>query len=203
TPVHAPSRPPSESVDVLIIGGGYAGLSAALTLARSGCAVVVCEAQRIGQGASSRAAASLGNVPKAKFDFLSKYYDAATAHQIYTEARMAREYVETLITSANIHCHLEHGPRFVAAHSDTAFHRLRKSLPEMREIWGNVRLIEREQTKYEMGTDSFHGGIQIKDSATLQPALFQTGLARVANDAGAIILENQPVTSVQRTSRGF
>lgn len=42
------------SADVCVIGGGYAGLSAALELAERGYDVVLLEAQRLGWGASGR-----------------------------------------------------------------------------------------------------------------------------------------------------
>ncbi len=47
-------HPIPEKVDVAIIGGGYTGLSAALTLAKRGVKVAVLEAETIGWGASSR-----------------------------------------------------------------------------------------------------------------------------------------------------
>src|SRR5262245_9634706 len=43
-----------ERVDVAIVGGGYTGLSAALTLAKAGATAVVLERHSIGWGASSR-----------------------------------------------------------------------------------------------------------------------------------------------------
>ncbi|HEY5580504.1 MAG TPA: FAD-binding oxidoreductase, partial [Rhodoferax sp.] len=51
-----PSPPLAERVtaDVCVVGGGYAGLSAALGLAERGYAVTLLEAQRIGWGASGR-----------------------------------------------------------------------------------------------------------------------------------------------------
>ena len=51
-PVEA-SEPPAN-VDVVIVGGGYTGLSCALELARQGVKVAVVEAERIGFQASSR-----------------------------------------------------------------------------------------------------------------------------------------------------
>ena len=46
--------------DVAIIGAGYAGLSAALTLARAGRSVVVLEAAAPGEGASNRSGGMIG-----------------------------------------------------------------------------------------------------------------------------------------------
>jgi glycine/D-amino acid oxidase-like deaminating enzyme len=49
-----------SSVDVLIIGGGFTGLSAALTLARKGRSVLVCEGEAFGYGASGRNGGHVG-----------------------------------------------------------------------------------------------------------------------------------------------
>src|SRR6186997_1312 len=47
-------KPLPERADVVIVGGGYTGLSAALRLAKLGASVVVLEKESIGWGASSR-----------------------------------------------------------------------------------------------------------------------------------------------------
>ena len=47
--------------DCVVVGAGYAGLSAALTLARAGRSVVVCEAGPPGFGASSRSGGMIGH----------------------------------------------------------------------------------------------------------------------------------------------
>ncbi len=45
---------PADRVDVVVIGGGYTGLSASRHLARAGASVVLLERERTGWGASSR-----------------------------------------------------------------------------------------------------------------------------------------------------
>ena len=49
-----PAQPLPESADVAVIGAGFTGLSAALSLAKRGAKVVVIESETIGWGASSR-----------------------------------------------------------------------------------------------------------------------------------------------------
>src|SRR5690349_16264403 len=50
----AEAEPLAERADVVVVGGGYTGLSCALELARRGTQVLVVEAERIGFNASSR-----------------------------------------------------------------------------------------------------------------------------------------------------
>ncbi|MEM1345944.1 MAG: FAD-binding oxidoreductase, partial [Pseudomonadota bacterium] len=54
--------------DVCIVGGGYAGLSAALHLAEAGRSVVLIEANRIGWGASGRNGGQVASGPRADMD---------------------------------------------------------------------------------------------------------------------------------------
>src|SRR5215217_7306635 len=53
-PPPQPSLAQRIHADVCVVGGGYAGVSAALELAERGYSVVLLEAQRIGWGASGR-----------------------------------------------------------------------------------------------------------------------------------------------------
>lgn len=193
TPASLPRR-----VDVAVIGGGFAGLSAALTLARHGRQVAILEGKTIGAGAAARAAGSLGHVPKASLVDLKKRYGDATAQAVYREARTAREYVEGLIQDFQIACNLRSGWRFVAAHSQRAFDRQRASMPTLRETWGAVELVERKDQHLVVGSDAFFGGVKIPQSATLQPALLQRGLASAALNAGAELFQNTLVTGIER-----
>jgi glycine/D-amino acid oxidase-like deaminating enzyme len=193
----------AHHVDVAVIGGGFAGLSSALTLAGAGSAATVFEAGKIGAGAAARAAGSLSHVPKAKLTELTALYGRATALAFYQEARQAREYVEALIRNHQIDCSLHSCDRFIAAHSARAFERQSASLDILRAAWGDVELVPRREQRRLIGSDAFFGGIKLANSATLQPALFQRGLAGAALLAGATILQGTRVMDVQRNGTGF
>ena len=135
----APATSTDRFIDVAVIGGGFAGLSAALTLARHGCSVTVFEAAGIGDGAAARSAGSLGHVPKASLGELTARYGHNAALAVYCEARQAREYVEALIRDCRIECGLRTSARFIAAHSPRAFARQRDNLESLRVAWGEVR----------------------------------------------------------------
>jgi len=190
-------------LDVAVIGAGYAGLSAALTLAGAGAAVAVFEARNIGDGASSRSAGSLGHVLKASLPDLRARYGDAVARRIYAEAILAREFVERLVRDHQIACGLRRSGRFIAAHSAHAFDRLQRLLPDLRDSWGDVELMPRARQRSEIGSDAFFGGIRLASVAALQPALLHRGLARAAQQAGAAVLQQAAVTDIRRRDAGF
>src|SRR6185437_3136601 len=198
TPGPLPSR-----LDVAVIGGGYAGLSAARTLAAGGRAVAVFEAGRIGDGASSLSAGALGNVPKAKLGDLARSHGDRLARQIYAEARQAREFVERLVREEQIDCQLETDGRFIAAHSAKAFAKFAADLPALREAWGEMALVPAADQQREIGSRAFFGGLRLADSATLQPALLHRGLAEAAARAGAHIAQDARVIDIRRMAGAF
>ena len=53
-----------SSADVVIVGAGYTGLSAALTLSKAGKSVIVLDSEVIGYGASTRNGGMLGSCHK-------------------------------------------------------------------------------------------------------------------------------------------
>lgn len=194
---------PPEQVDVIIVGAGYAGLSAAHTLARQSRSVIAFDAVRIGEGASSRSAGSLGNVPKAKLAQINARYGEAVGREIYREARIAREFVEQLIRDEGIDCDLQTRGRVVAAHSAKAFAKLQAALPTFRDTMGSVEILSPDRQREEIGSDAFHGVLVVNSSATLQPAMLHHGLARAAIRAGAHLAEQCRVTDIRRSSGAF
>ncbi|HSF96826.1 MAG TPA: FAD-binding oxidoreductase, partial [Thermohalobaculum sp.] len=95
--------------DVCVVGGGYAGLSAALHLAERGFSVALVEANRIGWGASGRNGGQLGIGPRAE---MGKYEDIAgrdDARKVWDIAIAANRLVKDLIARHGIDCDLTPG----------------------------------------------------------------------------------------------
>ena len=79
--------------DLAIVGAGYAGLSAALMLARAGRSVAVFDAMRPGEGASSRnGGIASGNI-RPSYSVLSRRFGEKTALAIEAEGKVAREFL--------------------------------------------------------------------------------------------------------------
>lgn len=107
------------AVDVLVIGSGFTGLSAALTLARGGQSVLVCEAQEIGHGASTRNGGQISSKLRRGLDSIASEHGEAVAIDAWNVAKSARAYLESLIEQDKIDCDFRNCVRFYGAHRVT------------------------------------------------------------------------------------
>ena len=97
--------PPPERADVAIVGSGYTGLSAALELARGGADVVVLEAHRFGEGASTRSGGMVsGGVNVGKGGDIERLYGADRVNAMIEEASESYGHFERLIEREGIEC---------------------------------------------------------------------------------------------------
>jgi len=68
----------------------------------------------------------------------------------------------------------------MAAHSEKSMQRLRSEFPAMRARLPEARLLSAQELGEFIGSSAYRGGMLVPDSATINPAAYQFGLARVA-----------------------
>lgn len=202
SPAPDPGVPPAAT-GIVVVGGGHAGLSAALTLARAGREVTVFEAEALGRGASSRGAGLL--VPGwATFDAAAAAYGTERARAIVEESFMAIDYVTALVAREAIACDLAVTGCFRGAATPRTYDAMRRSLERLARVMpAGVHLVPRAEQRREVGTDLYHGGLAIPGGAGLHPARYAAGLAAAARRAGARIVSGTRVTGLRPERGGF
>lgn len=98
----APQLTARMTADVCVIGGGYAGLSAALHLGRQGASVALLEESRIGEGASGRNGGQVHNGFRHDPHWFESKLSADFARQIWALGIEAREHLDWLIRTYQI-----------------------------------------------------------------------------------------------------
>src|SRR5690348_16202782 len=106
-----------RSARVAIVGGGYAGLSTALELAKHGIDAVVLEAGELGSGASTRNGGAVSggvNIGKS-FTGRAAKVDPDRTERLLSDASDAFALIDRLIEEEQIDCFWEKPGRFVGA----------------------------------------------------------------------------------------
>ena len=142
-----------------IIGAGYTGLSAALTLARAGRSVFVLDAGSAGFGASTRNGGMIGSGHRLDFSALTKQLGRPLAAAIHHEGGAALEFTITLIEHEKIACHFTRCGRFRAAWRARDYDSMGREVDVLRREFGlEADMVPRSEQHTEVLTDVYHGG---------------------------------------------
>lgn len=198
-----PNTPPAEA-ELVIIGAGYTGLSAALFAAKEGVDVVVLEAGVPGIGASTRNGGMFGAHPRLAFDDMKRRHGEAATEAIFRESIEAYHWTRGLIQEESIDCDLDVTGRIQLAWTRANFDAQKRLVDELaKRDAGRFKLLERAELHTEITTDRYFGGILFEDHAGLDPRKFHDGLLAAALRAGVRIIERCPLVGLQRSRSGF
>jgi glycine/D-amino acid oxidase-like deaminating enzyme len=205
---NAAIAPPSvgelpSRVDVLIIGAGYTGLSAARETAAAGRSTLVLEAGAMGTGCSSRNGGQVAYSIKPSFDALKAKHGADVAFRICREGLDAVAYLRSL-AAQEIDCRWREDGCFFGAHTARHFERMaRDAENQPRGLEQRISVVSRAEQHGEIASDFYHGGCVYHDDASLDPTRLLLGLLRRALERGASVVERCPVSALRPAGDGF
>lgn len=198
-------------VDVAVVGSGYTGLSAALTLARGGRSVLVLEKDRAGQGASSRNAGFVGRTFKHSFPALMEKKGVDVAIAAYRELQHAFDYITRLIEAEKIDCGFRRCGRLIVANAPHHYDQIAGLVALKKKYLGeSFEMVPKSELHRELASDAYHGGAVLPDLGSLHSGLYHQGLLELAQAVGAQISDRTEVQGITgnggefvlRTARG-
>ncbi|KQV73108.1 FAD-binding oxidoreductase [Rhizobium sp. Root1220] len=197
----APMTPALEgalTADVVVVGGGYTGLSSSLHLAEAGSKVVLLEAREIGFGGAGRNVglinAGMWVMPNDLPGVLGPVYGERLLDLLGNAPRLVMELIDT----HGIACELE---RNGTLHVGVGASGLREIEDRARQ-WGArgapVSVLDAEETAKRVGSNAYAGSLLDLRAGTLQPLAYARGLAHAAANAGVGIHTSSPVIATER-----
>jgi glycine/D-amino acid oxidase-like deaminating enzyme len=186
----------SISVDVVIIGAGYTGLSAALHLREMGIDVAVLEAEEIGFGGSGRNVglvnAGLWMRPADVIQRLGQHLGARLIGQLGEAPALVFE----LLARYGIECDaVSHGTLHCAV-GEGGYREIAERTRQWQALGAPVELLDASATAAKVGSRAFRGSLLDRRAGTIQPLAYVRGLASAALRRGARIFTGSPVSEV-------
>jgi glycine/D-amino acid oxidase-like deaminating enzyme len=193
-----------ESTDVAVIGGGYTGLSAALTMARRGADVTVLERNTVGWGASGRNGGFVLPGFKPEMEELARRLGSDRARRMFELSLEAIGYVQSLIRQEAIECDFVRCGAVTLAAKPAHLRALEESGRFLREqLAYETQLLPQAELGREIGSERYHGALVDPGACSLQPAKYVQGLGQAARRAGAHVHEGAEVTKLTRVRDHF
>lgn len=189
-----------ESVaDVVVVGGGFTGQSAALHLAEKGVDVVLLEAKEIGFGGAGRNVGLINGgmwvMPKELPGVLGSTYGERLLGLLGNAPLLVRELVER----HDIACEIEKNGTLHCAVGEKGLAEIHERCAQWAARGAPVRVLDAEETARRIGSTAYSGALLDTRAGTIQPLAYVRGLAAAARKNGARLHTDSPVIATERS----
>lgn len=203
-PTPAPPNAWQDHAEIMIVGCGFTGLSAALTLARAGKRVVILEKGLIGEGASTRnGGITSGNI-RLSSNQLKRRFGTEKAQQFSDEAVLARADLTRFIADEKIQCDFQPVGRVVGLMGQFSVDRIKRDSAAFQARYNIEPIFVEKNDMAEYTSSSLYGGgILRPDIGGIHPAKLLHEMKRLALEAGVILFSETNVLEIKRAQSDF
>ena len=199
-PPVTPALQGAAVADVVVVGGGFTGQSAALHLAERGADVVLLEAREIGFGGAGRNVGLINGgmwvMPKELPGVLGEVYGERLLDLLGNAPLLVRELVE----KHGIPCEIEKNGTLHCAVGEKGLAEIRERCEQWAARGAPVRVLDAEETARRTGSTGYSGALLDTRAGTIQPLAYVRGLAAAAQKAGVRLHTESPVVATERSN---
>ena len=189
--------------DLVVVGGGCTGLSAALEAAERGLSVVLLEGGRIGWGASGRNGGQMIPGLRKGAAELVQAYGPERARALFDLALEARSLVEARIDRHAIACDFKPAGHLLAAVKPSDLRAMDEEADCLRQVmaYPHAERLSMEQVRGQVAAP-YLGGLLDRRGGHMHPLNYTLGLADAAQAAGVVLHERSPAVGLETNAAG-
>lgn len=192
-----------QASDVVIVGAGFTGLSAAIHLREMGAAATVVEAAEPGWGASGRNNGQViptlaGHDPS---DMVARH--GAAGERFNALLRDSAADLFDLVRRYGIAAEAEQTGWVQPVHSPGRFRLAEKRVREWSALGAPVELLDRAAVGKMLGSEAWFGGFWNRTGGHVNPLALARGLADVALQRGAVVYARSPALAIASSRGGW
>ncbi len=192
-----------QKMDVIVVGGGLTGISAAYHLSRAGRQVMVLEAFDVGSGASGRNGGQVLNGWPLDMREIRERYGNDTAQVLWHFSDEALSRFVQIASGEAIVCDLQQVGHLDGAWAESDVLRLKEEQRILAELGKKTEWWSKGEIRDHVGTSMYLGGIYDIACYQVHPLKFVQGLAKAAERRGTQIFCFSPVTAIDRERTGY
>lgn len=194
------------TVDVVVVGGGIAGLSCAQKLIGSGMSVALIEKDFCGSGASGKSSGFITPDSEIELSSLVSKYGPLKAKKIWEFAISGVDLIRNNIHKYNISCDYENQDSLFI--SNTALKvKYPKEEYEARKSLGYESSFYESEVESIVGSKKYSGGVKYPDTFGINSYLYCQELRNIDEKLGVHVYENTEVVKILengvQTKNGF
>jgi gamma-glutamylputrescine oxidase len=199
---HFPALQEATRADVAIVGGGLAGLNAAIELRRRGFDVVLLEARELGSGASGRNGGQAIHGLACDPPVIEQQLGLADAKRVWDMTIEALDLIRERCREFQIDCDWRDGFLNVAVNARKAA-QLQHSAERTTRMYGYpLTWIDKPDLPRWIDSPRYAAAVHDARSGHLHPLKYTLGLARAAAALGVRVHENSIATALQALPAG-
>ena len=181
-----------QTADVVVIGAGITGLTAAALLKDRGRSVIVVEKEKIAAGESGNTTAHLTEAIDARYNYVRRKYSPEDAKLVAEASRASIEKIKELIDRYSLECRFRRVPGYLYTEKRKYVAELKSEAQAAREAGLDVKFVDKVPLPFET-----RGATLFENQAQFHPGEYLHGLAaKIAGD-GCRIFTNTLVTGVK------
>ena len=185
-------------VDVAIVGAGFTGLNAAISLAEAGSTVAILEGSYLGFGSSGRAGGQVNLGLNLDPDGLIRHFGADAGERLARTLATVPDALFDRIRQYGLDCDPVQNGWVQGAASD-AHCRVQREMAESYARFGaRFDVLDADEVHEKSGAYGYKGGLFCPSAGSIQPLSYTRELARVAIEKGARLFTDAPVSAVKK-----
>ena len=182
----------SQTTDVVVVGAGIVGLTAAYLLTNEGLSVALLEARRIGRQVTGRSTAKITTQHSLIYRHLIESFDLETARRYADANRLGMNQIQQWIGQLHIDCDYESKDAYVYCTDTSRLSDLEAEADASRKVGLDADVLDRAPLPF-----STAGALRCRNQAQFNPAQYLIGLAKATEAAGALVFEETRVMGVE------
>lgn len=185
------------TADVVVVGGGMAGLSAAQAFHARGQKVVLLEQYYCGAGASGKSAGFITPHSELSLTEFAKQYGDQVAGQIWQLLTSGVHDIRHNILQHGFNCDYTAQDTLIVATSPSSLKNLIRESQNLAKFGYQSNIHDAQSIQTQINSKLYYGGLQCPDTFRMDAYAYCQELKALLQSQGVMIFEETPVTEIK------